>query len=194
MKKTAKKAAAGADGKAAEKFAKKIPKKITESHLRNVALYYLQRFASSSGNLRAFLKRRVSRAAKHHETNIEEANAWIDKLIADYERTGLLNDEVFLTSKLGSLRRKGESRRVIEIKLQQKGLEKDLIAEKMAGEDEDTEWQAALRHVQRKRLGAYRLPSRMKDDVNYHDKDMAAMARAGFSYELAKRALKEDLE
>ena len=192
MKKARKKTGDDTGAPEKKKFEKKIPKKITESHLRNVALYYLQRYASSSQNLRAFLQRRIQRASKHHETNIPETYIWVEKIIVDYERVGLLNDEVFLASKLGSLRRKGESRRVVEMKLKQKGLDGAMIAEKLLAEEDDTEWVAALRHVERKRLGPHRLPSRIKDDVNYFEKDMAAMARAGFTYELAKKALKQN--
>ena len=44
---------------------------------------------------------------------------------------------------------------------------------------------AALRFIQRKRLGPYRLSSRQE----YRDRDLAALARAGFGYETARSVI-----
>jgi regulatory protein len=53
----------------------KTPRKITEHSLRNIALHYLQRYASSKENLKRVLKRRVMRSAQFHvDLDTEEAS------------------------------------------------------------------------------------------------------------------------
>ena len=47
------------DGAGNKRREKKPPKPITESYLRNVALWYMERYASSSANLKAVLMRRA---------------------------------------------------------------------------------------------------------------------------------------
>ena len=44
--------------------ARKPPRPLTAASLENAAVYYLSRFASSSGNLRRVLMRKVARAAR----------------------------------------------------------------------------------------------------------------------------------
>jgi len=48
------------------------PKKATATHLGNVALWYLQRFAASADSLRKVLMRRVEKSARAHGTDREE--------------------------------------------------------------------------------------------------------------------------
>ena len=49
----------------------KIPRKVSATSLENAAFYYLRRFATSSKNLRQVLGRKIMRAAKHHDTDVE---------------------------------------------------------------------------------------------------------------------------
>ena len=49
------------------------PAKITATSLNNIALHYLERFASSAENLRRVLLRRVRRAAAHHGSDPGES-------------------------------------------------------------------------------------------------------------------------
>ena len=44
----------------------KPPTRMTETSLANAALFYLSRYASSSGNLRRVLMRKVARSAAYH--------------------------------------------------------------------------------------------------------------------------------
>jgi len=53
----------------------------------------------------------------------------------------------------------------------------------------DPDLTAAVRYAQRRRLGAFRTSGERADSRN---RDMAAMARAGFSYDLAKRVINSE--
>jgi len=184
------------NNKKPEKSRQKTPKKITPTYLENAGLYYLERYASSAENFRKIMMRKIKNSCKFHNTEVGEFVPMLDKLIERYKSVGLLNDEVFARSKVASLRRKGMGRQGIVAKLQAKGLSQEQIksALKEIDEDkEDAELEAAREYVRRKKLGMHR--TKTPDDLKKHtQKELASLARAGFSYEVARKALEFDEE
>ncbi len=176
-------------------------KRVTPAYLDRAALHYLERFASSSANLRRLLLRRVDASARAHGTNPQEGREWVDALIARYLRSGLLNDGLYAEMKASGLQRRGGSTRVIRQKLMAKGLDGDQVDKALSsleGADEgETEWNAALAYARRRRLGGFRPDRGLSDDEarTRRDKDIAAMARAGFDLETARRVIdREEME
>lgn len=170
--------------------ARKTPKKISKTYLENAALYYLQRYASSAENLRRILMRKVKRSCEFHETAVEDFIPLVDDLVARYTAVGLIDDKSFAQAKVTSLRRQGHSGRSIIARLQVKGLTQTQIEAAMKNVDEpheDAEMTAALAFVRRKKLGPFR--RKAVNDPKDMQKELATMGRAGFSYELARRAL-----
>lgn len=167
----------------------KAPRKITPQYLENAALFYLQRFATSAGNFRAVMKRKIDKSCRFHKTEPADFYPLLDKLVERYISAGLLNDEVFAKAKTATLRRQGRSRQAITAKLQMKGLAAKDIDNAFAETDtsEDAELQAALQMTKRKKIGRYRV--KPLTDIKDKQKEMAALARAGFSFDTAKRAL-----
>ena len=171
-----------------QKSSQRQPRKVTPTSLRNAALYYLQRYASSAENLRDVLTRRVRRAERHHEIDREEAAGWIDALIQDFQKSELLDDRIYAEGRVQSMFRQGRSRRIMMRELRNKGVHADIIEAALAAlaaENHAPDRTAALRYVQRRRLGPYRLGSREE----YRDRDLAALARAGFGYDTACRVI-----
>jgi regulatory protein len=172
-----------------EKKRTRQPRRISGKYLENAALYYLQRYATSAENLRRVLARKVKRSCAFHKVPEDEFHPLIDSLIRRYQSSGLLNDTGFAEAKAATLRRQGKSRRTIEAKLKEKGLGRadiEKAIEKAGGEDEH-ELAAACAHARKKKLGRWRIKP-LKDPRDA-SKEMAAMARAGFSYDVARRAL-----
>lgn len=174
----------------------KIPKPITQANLRAAALRYLDRFSASKAHLQTVLWRRVDKAAYHHETDREEVTRWMMKLIESLEDAGFLNDARYAEARALALHRRGSSKRVIEQKLMQKGIsDRDIraalahIAEELEGEN--TEWIAACALAKRRRLGPWRDADKRQER---RDKDLAALARAGFSFDIATAVIDADLE
>jgi regulatory protein len=160
-----------------QKSSRPQPRKVTPTSLRNAALYYLQRYASSAKNLREVLTRRVRRAQRHHEIDREEADGWIDALIQNFQKSELLDDRIYAEGRVQSM-----------LELRNKGVPADIIEEALAAlaaENYAPDRTAALRYVQRRRLGPYRLGYREE----YRDRDLAALARAGFGYDTACRVI-----
>lgn len=160
---------------------------ITATYLENAALHYLGRYASSSANLRRILLRKVARGASD-EGDASASARLVDDLIARYLRSGLLNDSAYAAQAAKSLARRGASRFSISGKLAQKGVAADLVKETLEGLDEggNSDLAAACALVRRRRLGPYR--SRGNSD-DWQRKDLATLARAGFSFDVARRVL-----
>src|SRR3546814_10062636 len=73
----------GTNGPAARR--KRQPLKATPERLERSALYYLERYDSSSGHLRRLLRRKVALSARVHGTDAEEGRAAVDRVIARSE-------------------------------------------------------------------------------------------------------------
>lgn len=170
-----------------------IPRKMTQARLTNIALHYLDRYASSAQNLKRVLQRRVYKASLYHEDlDIKTAHGWIDDLIERYLRSGLLNDLAYAETRARALMARGTAGRVIRIKLMEKGIAPDTIDQALKALEEehaDPELAAAIKLARRRRLGPYADPAKREDKK---DKDMAALARAGFGYDMAQRIVECD--
>ena len=160
---------------------KKVLKKITPQRLRNIALYYLKRYETSTANLRQVLRKRVNDYAFYNkEFDKQEAYAWIEDIVADFLRYGYVDDERFAEIKIRDYKQMGKSVRYIKAKLKEKGVNDDLVEQLLETQDYD-ELQAALKFAQKKRIGRFRAADKQ---FEYKQKDMAALARAGFSYDV----------
>jgi len=169
---------------------RKVPRKVTSKSLENAALYYLQRFSSSSENFRRVMIRRVKRSAQYHNTNFEEGAEIVDQLISRFVRIGLLDDLQFAQVRANSLRRRGLSERTIRAKLMERGFAVEVINESLEllkCDNEDPELTASIIFSRKRRLGPFR---EILDKRNeFREKDMAKLARAGFSYHIAQKVI-----
>ncbi len=169
---------------------RKLARRVTPTYLENAALYYLQRFASSTANLRRVLTRKVTASSRDHGTDPTEGAAMVEALLQRYVACNLLNDESYAAARTASLNRQGRSTRAIRQKLAQKGVESQLVDTAISTlRDEtpgDLDLTAAAHLARRRRLGPYR-PAAARE-AN-HDRDLAALARAGFGYEIARRII-----
>ena len=180
------------DGRPPATRAPRGPKPVTAARLEHKALHYLEKFASSAANLRRVLMRAVDRSARAHGTDREQGLRWVEDLIARYQRSGLLNDAAYAEARTASLRRQGRSARAIQARLVAKGVAASEVAKALAGEDEDAgraELAAAVAFARRRRLGAFRPEA---ERALRRDRDLAALARAGFAIAVARRVIEAD--
>lgn len=182
----------GGQGSEGARRRRRGPRKATETSLTNAALFYLQRFASSSENLRRVLLRRVARSARHHGTDPAEGASLVDAIVARFEQNGLLDDLTYAEARARSLHRRGASTRMIRAGLRQKGVAGDAIEAALAALAEeigDPELAAAVALARRRRLGPHRTAGRRE---SHREKDLAALARAGFSYDIARQVIEAE--
>ncbi len=173
--------------------AKRPPRKITATYLHNAGLYYLQRFAASSGQFRRVMQRKIDNSCRAYpEQNAEECRKLLDTLIETFLRSGLLNDEMYATGAIRSLRQRGLSTRAIMARMTVKGVPAALIQKTLQEIDGSAEGNAnliaAVRHARRRRIGPFLPPDKQVDDQT-RNKHMSAMARAGYDFETARRVL-----
>tara|TARA_R110002012_G_scaffold1802_21_gene8736 strand:+ start:815 stop:1432 length:618 start_codon:yes stop_codon:yes gene_type:complete len=193
----------GGDGRGVGKKRreKKPPKPITESYLRNVALWYMERYASSAANLKAVLMRRVRLSSAYHGSDPAEGAEIVDAVVQRYTEAGILNDRLFAETRVRSLVSRGTSSKMIRRKLMEKGVSSDDIDAALAEilDQESGELVSAVRYAQRRRIGPFRLPEKREEN---RDRDMGALARQGFGFGIAakvvdaesREALQEEIE
>lgn len=168
------------------------PAKLSPSYLENAALHYLERFAASSASLRRVMMRKVARSLAHwgEEAGLtpHDAERHIDALIGKLTRLGYLNDAQYAIQKARSLNRQGKGQRVIRATLNAKGVEGDDLDQAITalGEDqENPDHAAAVRLARKRRLGPFRRDGR----AEARQKDLAALVRAGFDFEIARAVI-----
>ena len=80
---------------------KKVLKKITKQRLKNIGLYYLERFESSVQNLRDVLKRRVDKYAyENKDFDKAQAYQWIEEVLEEFQKLNYVNDERYAELKI----------------------------------------------------------------------------------------------
>jgi len=161
--------------------------------MRNSATHYLQRYPTTTARFRRVMMRKVDRSLAHHGDEGGErdrALELLDALTVQLTDGGWLDDARFVTARVQGLHRRGTSQRAIRAKLAQVGAPEPLVQAALAGLEGDPELAAALRLARRRRFGPFQ--SNEERRVERRDKDLAAMARAGFSYGVARRVLEAD--
>ncbi len=162
-------------------------------NLENAALHYLGRYASSEARLREIMQRKLLRARERgREFDERDAAIWIEEIITRFRRLGYLDDDAYARMRARVLFGRGRGLRSIRFDLQQKGLSAEHIEAALAALREeygDADLEAARRFCRRRRLGPWRRrPPRENDER----RDLAALARNGFSYSIARRVLDEE--
>ena len=165
------------------------PRPITEAAIEAAAVRYLDRYASSTANLRRILMAKVTRSARLHGTDPEDGGHWIERLLARLTASGLLDDAAYAAARARSLHRRGVSSAGVRARLRAKGLDPELIAETLetlVGGRDGFELSAALAFARRRRLGPFRAA---EERAARRDKDLASLGRQGFPYQVARQVI-----
>ena len=160
------------------------------------ALAYLGRFASSAANLRRVLLRRVrKRLADNPDADnagsVAQAGQIIDRLVARYQASGLLDDAAYAAGRARSRLRRGQSPRTIRAGLAMKGVgaeDAEAALASLREEGGDPDLAAACIFARRRRLGPFRRDPG-EPDADARNKELAAFGRAGFSRGVAEAVL-----
>lgn len=140
---------------------------------------YLQRYPACVPHFKRVMSRKIELSCRFHtEQDKNECLLMLTNVITLLCSQGLLNDEIYLESRVKSLRKKGTSSRAIQFKLQQKGLLAEDIGDALESNDEESDLSAAITFIRRKKLAS-------KEQI----KQLGSLARAGFSFEIARKAL-----
>ena len=151
--------------------------------LLKYAIYYLSKYSSSKKNLEFILKKKIRRLSEEKKIRFQLYNE-IQIIIEKLEKLNLINDQVFVESKIQSLQYQAKSKNYIKQYLLQKGIDKQLIEEQISlfyENNKNLEKENALKFAKKRNL--------INNDQDYQKK-LSKLARAGFSYDIAKEILK----
>jgi regulatory protein len=163
---------------------KKEPEPLTRLKVEQMALAYVNRFDCTATKLKRHLAERVKKQGGH-----DDAEAWIAELVERYLGSGVLNDARFAKNLATQLTTRGKSSRMISQKLAMRGVPSEVAQDLMTARRQDepnAELDAARAFARKRRLGPHREPEKRAE---YRQKDLAALARQGFSFDTAKKAL-----
>ncbi|MGB0682610.1 MAG: regulatory protein RecX [Magnetovibrionaceae bacterium] len=172
---------------------RKGPRKVTPEYLKKAALHYLEQRATSVENLRRVLLRKVERSAQVHDIDRDEAVRWVDEVLERLTGLGLLDDQAFAEARALSLNRRGKGRQYIRARLGQQGLSEDEVSGALDNLEEEVpnaDFQAAVALARRRGLGPWRLDPETRS--LRRDRDMAALARAGFDYSVIRKIMEAE--
>lgn len=165
------------------------PPQPDRANLRDAALRHLARYASTEANLLRVLNRRIDRwartAPEGSDSILIAARQAARQVVHDLAAIGAVNDAAYAESRARSLTRAGRSRRAVAAHLAAKGVDAETARDALP-DDPEAELTAALRQARRKRIGPF---AAAEADAPTRMKHLATLARAGFSQDIARRAL-----
>ena len=164
----------------------------SEDALYEQALSYLDRFETSSARLARYLRRKIGEAVEAGDAPAGAAGAWTQRVIDRLIRVGLVDDARYAERRAGALVRRGKATRVVRQDLRMRGLSDEhttLAIEALAEEYADPDLSAAMALARRRRLGPW---YRGDDRAERRAKHRAALGRAGFSFDVARRVVEAE--
>lgn len=164
--------------------AARAPRKITRDYLQRAAMHYLHRYSAPAAQLRRVLQRKIALSCRHHGDDAAEFSAMLDETVTRCVAAGLVDDRRFAEARAESLRRSGRSSRVVAARLSAKGVSRELVVQCSASHDAQ-ELAAARVTARRKRLGPWNRGDRLAN----RQRDLAALARAGFALAVARAVI-----
>lgn len=170
------------------------------ARLHEAALHHLARFATTETGMFHVLVRRIDRWARRaaNEMDAEDIQAATGSAVdaarevaARLVAAGAIDDAAFAAIRARRLRREGKSARAVDAHLKAKGVDPE-TARAALPEDEAAELAAAIAAAKRRRIGPFRRGD--APDLAGRMKELATLARNGFTQNVAREALDMDPE
>ena len=161
------------------------------TNLKDLAYSYLEKYNPSKQQLKVYLLKKYLLKIKGSRSK-KEVSAIIDEIILNLEKNKILNDEMYSDSKARMFLKRGYSLNKINQSLRSKGIEDKYVKQsidKIKENEIDPDFVSALKLCRRRRIGPVRPESNRE---LFYKKDMAILARGGFSFDLSKRVLDLD--
>ena len=165
---------------------KNLETKIEE--IRNFAYVYIEKYSPSKQQLRTYLFKKLIKIQQKTSSK-KEIFDLIDSVINSLVDQKFLNDKYYSDAKSKVFYRKGYSLNKIRYSLIKKGIDQKYIQDsisKIKENESDPDFFSAIRICKKKRIG----PNREENNRSlFYKKDIAILARSGFSYETSKKVL-----
>jgi regulatory protein len=170
-------------------FQPREPRAIDAAQLGELALGYAARYATTAEKLRRYLMRKLG---ERHWTPADPPD--IDTLVARLTSLGYVDDRAWAASKARELGNRGFGQRRIASALAAAGVDRDDSAAVFVPEDAAAEspYISAIAFARRRRFGPFArgaTTGAVTADPQRQRRELAAMARAGHDFEIARRVL-----
>lgn len=171
---------------------RRAPKPLDQRALNDLALSYVARFATSSGKLEAYLRRKIrergTQLGAQSEEDLDEgggqnegARLDVSAVVARMVELRYVDDEAYARSKAGGLLRRGYGGRRVEQALRADGIE-DQLRSDVAPKEKEARL-AAFALAEKRRFGPF---GSEPVDRAKQEKQIAAMIRAGHGFDSAR--------
>lgn len=155
------------------------PKPLDHASLRDLALGYAGRYATSTAKLKHYLQRKLRTRGW-----AEEDEPQVDALIDRFVELGYIDDAAFAEGRTRDLLRRGYGARRVAQALHQAGVDAQELELDPPGEAETRA--AALAFARRRRIGPFAAEA---PDPKTREKQLAALVRAGHHFDAARAIL-----
>lgn len=145
-----------------------------------IAVRYVERFQTTRSRLLQFLRQKLRQRGWEEGLPLPDPERVADRMV----ELGYVNDGAFAEARTRGLVRRGMGAGRVKQTLAAYGVDAELVAEAVSELDA---WAAAVDFARRKRLGPFGV--RGEDWPKQRAKQLAAMARAGHGYDVAKRVV-----
>jgi regulatory protein len=163
-------------------------KRLDQSSIEAKALAYLDKFDASASRLKRVLEDFVKRRAAEQEVEAGPYLQIVRDVLERYQQNGLIDDRRYAAAMARGLLERGASRQAVKAKLHGRGISTSVIDDvvRELGTQGGDELSAARALVRKRRLGNLRPEAERRESYR---RDLGILARAGFDFDTAKRAL-----
>lgn len=162
---------------------KKPPPPLDEARLRNLALHYVGKYATTQAKLATYLVRKIRERGWSNDRPAD-----IDALVSQFAELGYVNDAQFAEARSRSFVSRGYGKRRLDEDLRASGITEGDAAD--ANEHMvESEFTAAQNFARRKRIGPFASEVAPPEK---QQKQLQGFLRAGHGFELAKRFVRAE--
>lgn len=176
----------GTRGKGERKPKKARP--LDEASLRDLALSYVARFATTGSKLEGYLVRKLRERGIAQDADGRVQTPDVGALVAQLVELGYVDDEAYARSKTRDLTARGYGARRVEQALWAAGVDENTREETASSEADNR--RAAILLAKKRRFGPFAVPPPVEpftddaqDGHKRRQKQVAAMLRAGHSFD-----------
>lgn len=191
---------AGEDSGHKRREKQRVKRPLNETMLRDLALHYAARFATTAARLESYLIRKIRERGLADDGDGRTQEIDVPALVARLVELGYVDDDAFARGRARDLGARGYGARRVEETLRHAGVGEGLRRDHAPGEAASR--RAAALMARKKRLGPYGMGAEEISDPlarrKLHEKAVAAMLRTGHQYDHVRfvlgAATPEDVE
>jgi regulatory protein len=165
----------------------RAPRPIDAAQLQDMAVGYAAKYATTAAKLRRYLDRKLGERGWSGETLPD-----VEGLVGRITSLGYVDDRAYAASKARDLAARGFGARRVRGALSAAGVGRDDVTAAIAPDDDEdcdeTALATAIAFARRRRFGPFARDGASTDPARMR-RELAAMARAGHDFAVAKRVL-----